>query len=121
MKGGVVAVLIAILAVFLLAAVQRGQAAVTCGQVDAALIPCVGYLTGRGGDTPSPACCAGVKAVKGIGQTSLADKKACCSCVKAAANGYADLKDAAAQSLPTKCGVQLDIPVSRTVDCEKIN
>ncbi|KAI3444787.1 hypothetical protein Pfo_001452 [Paulownia fortunei] len=103
MKGGVVAV-VAILAIFSMV-VQPGQA-VTCGQVDAALVP------------PSPACCAGVKAVKGLAQTT-ADKRACCGCVKAAANRYADLKDDAAQSLPTKCGVQMDVPISRSVDCDK--
>ncbi|XP_011094394.2 non-specific lipid-transfer protein A-like [Sesamum indicum] len=117
MKAAVVAV-IAILAVIAVFA-QPGQA-VSCGQVDAALVPCISYLTGRGGDSPSPACCSGVKAVKDMAQTT-ADKRGCCSCIKAAANRYADLKDAAAQSLPTKCGVQMDIPVSRTVDCDKIN
>ncbi|KZV49054.1 non-specific lipid-transfer protein 2-like [Dorcoceras hygrometricum] len=91
--------------------------AVTCGEVDVALLPCIGYLRGSGAD-PTPACCDGVKAVKGMGQTP-ADKKACCNCVKAAANRYPDLKDAAAQSLPAKCGVQLDIPISRSVDCDK--
>ncbi|KAI3444790.1 hypothetical protein Pfo_001455, partial [Paulownia fortunei] len=110
MKGGVVAV-IAVLAVISLV-LQPGHA-VTCGQVDAALVPCISYLTGHGGDSPSPACCSGVKAVKGMAQTT-ADKRACCGCVKAAANRYADLKDEAAQSLPTKCGVQMDIPVSRS-------
>ncbi|KAL0397683.1 UNVERIFIED_CONTAM: Non-specific lipid-transfer protein A [Sesamum calycinum] len=62
----------------------------------------------------------GQAAVKVMAETT-ADKRACCSCVKAAANRYADLKDAAAQSLPTKCGVQMDIPISRSVDCDKIN
>ncbi|EYU42347.1 hypothetical protein MIMGU_mgv1a016768mg [Erythranthe guttata] len=108
MKGGVIAV-IAILAVFQLA-VQHGHA-VTCGEVDVSLMPCINYLIGHD-SSPSPACCAGVKAVKGM---------ACCGCVKAAANRYTDLKDEAAQSLPTKCAVQLDIPISRTVDCTKIN
>ncbi|KAI3444793.1 hypothetical protein Pfo_001458, partial [Paulownia fortunei] len=115
MKGGVVEVFALVAIVSLV--VHQGQA-VTCGQVDAALVPCISYLTGGGGDNPSPACCAGVKTVKGLAQTT-ADKRACCSCVKAAANRYADLKDEAAQSHPTKCGVQMDIPVSRSVDCDK--
>ncbi|GFQ08645.1 non-specific lipid-transfer protein 1 [Phtheirospermum japonicum] len=106
MKGAILGV-IAILAICQLAFLQPGVEAVTCGQVDAALMPCVGYLTGGAG--PSPACCSGVKAVKGL------------ACVKAAANRYTDLKDEAAQSLPAKCGVQFDIPISRTVDCDKIN
>ncbi|KAL0429126.1 UNVERIFIED_CONTAM: Non-specific lipid-transfer protein 1 [Sesamum radiatum] len=71
MKATVVAV-ISILAVILVAA-QPGQA-VTCGQVDAALMPCISYLTGRVGDSPSPACCSRVKAVKDMAQTT-ADKK----------------------------------------------
>ncbi|KAK6121615.1 hypothetical protein DH2020_044642 [Rehmannia glutinosa] len=113
MKGGILTV-ITIFAIFQLV-VQQGQA-ITCGEVDAALVPCISYLTGHG-DGPSPACCGGVKAVKGMAQTT-ADKRACCGCVKTAANRYADLKDAAAQSLPAKCGVQLDIPISRSVDCD---
>ncbi|GER31164.1 non-specific lipid-transfer protein [Striga asiatica] len=106
---------IVILAVLSLA-VQPGWA-VTCGQVDAALAPCISFLTGHA-DSPPPGCCAGVKTVKGLAQTT-ADKRACCSCVKTAAIRIDDLKDSAAQSLPTSCGVQLDIPVSRTVDCDK--
>ncbi|XP_022872303.1 non-specific lipid-transfer protein A-like [Olea europaea var. sylvestris] len=104
---------VAILAVIQLL-VQPGQA-ITCGQVDAALAPCIPYLTGGG--EPSGACCGGVKAIQGMAQTT-ADKRACCTCVKAAANRYANLKDDAAQALPMKCGVSMDIPVSRSVNCE---
>uniref|UniRef100_A0A1S4CW12 Non-specific lipid-transfer protein B-like n=1 Tax=Nicotiana tabacum TaxID=4097 RepID=A0A1S4CW12_TOBAC len=46
------------------------------------------------------------------------DKRAACNCVKAAANRYANLKDDAAQALPTKCGVTMDTPISRTVNCD---
>ncbi|CAA0820355.1 Non-specific lipid-transfer protein 11 [Striga hermonthica] len=115
MKGGVLAV-ISILAVFSLV-VQPGQA-VTCGQVDSALAPCIGYLLGTVG-SPSQQCCAGVRAVKAMAKTT-ADKRTSCNCVKAAANRYPNLKDSAAQSLPTRCGVRLDIVVSRNVDCSKI-
>ncbi|KAL6565897.1 hypothetical protein OROHE_004952 [Orobanche hederae] len=119
MKGGGALSVMALLAIFQLA-VQTGVHAVTCGDVDVALVPCVSYLTGHA-DDPSPACCGGVKAVKEMGRT-VADKRTCCGCVKAAANRYsADLKDAAARSLPTKCGVELDIPISASVDCDKIN
>ncbi|PIN20678.1 hypothetical protein CDL12_06636 [Handroanthus impetiginosus] len=113
-----VAAIFALVALVLLVS-HRGEA-MTCGRVDVALAPCIGYLTGRDGDTPSPRCCAGVKAVKEMAQTT-ADKRACCSCVKDAANRHQDLKDAAAQSLPAKCDVQMDIIVSRDVNCDKIN
>ncbi|KAL8062379.1 hypothetical protein ABFX02_02G143100 [Erythranthe guttata] len=119
MKVSAVA-LVALVAVVIPLVVQHGQAAVNCGQVDAALIPCIGYLMGQGGDSPSPSCCAGVRAVKELAQTT-ADKRALCSCVKAAAGRSAGLKDGAAQSLPAKCGVQLSIPVSRTFNCDTIN
>ncbi|PIN22784.1 hypothetical protein CDL12_04501 [Handroanthus impetiginosus] len=78
---------------------QPGQVR-TCGQVDAYLLPCISYLNKHGRDSPSPACSGGVKMVKGTAQM-MADKRACCSGVKAAANRYTDLKDEAAQSLPT--------------------
>ncbi|KAL2477874.1 Non-specific lipid-transfer protein 11 [Forsythia ovata] len=111
--NGVVVSLVAILAIIQLV-VQPGQA-ITCGQVDEFLAPCIPYLTGGG--EPSGACCSGVKAVQGMAQTT-ADKRACCSCVKAAANRYSNLKDDAAQTLPKKCGVSMDIPISRRVNCE---
>ncbi|XP_033513497.2 non-specific lipid-transfer protein 1-like [Nicotiana tomentosiformis] len=97
--------------------VEPGQA-LTCGQVDASLAPCIPYLT-QGGD-PSAACCIGVTALKGMAQNT-ADKRAACNCVKATANRYANLKEDAAQALPNKCGVTLDITVSKSVNCDMIN
>lgn len=118
MKGAGVAAVVAFMAVMSLV-VHQGQAAVDCGKVDAALAPCLSYLTGSGADKPSEPCCAGVKAVKQLSQTT-ADKRAACACVKAAAIKLQGLQDTAAQSLPTKCGVTLDIPVSRTVNCDQL-
>ncbi|OIT08064.1 PREDICTED: non-specific lipid-transfer protein A-like [Nicotiana attenuata] len=115
MKGIVISV-IAVLAMIQLM-FEPGQA-LTCVQVDASLAPCIPYLT-QGGD-PSAACCSGVKSLTGLAQTT-ADKKEACNCVKAAANRYANLKDDAAQALPTKCGVTMDIPVSRNVNCDIIS
>ncbi|XP_009607860.1 non-specific lipid-transfer protein 1-like [Nicotiana tabacum] len=97
--------------------VEPGQA-LTCGQVDASLAPCIPYLT-QGGN-PGAACCNGVNALKGMAQNT-ADKRAACNCVKAAANKYANLKEDAAQALPSKCGVTLDITVSKSVNCDMIN
>ncbi|XP_057808335.1 non-specific lipid-transfer protein 1-like [Salvia miltiorrhiza] len=114
MKGGGV---VAVLAIILAVAVQRGEA-VSCGQVDAALVPCAEFLTGRAAEA-GRACCDGVRAVKGMAVTP-ADKRAACICIKNAANGFSGLDDSAAQSLPGKCGVTLDIPVSRTVNCDRI-
>ncbi|XP_009788622.1 non-specific lipid-transfer protein 1-like [Nicotiana tabacum] len=115
MKGIIISA-ISILAMIQLM-VEPGLA-LTCGQVDASLASCIPYLT-QGGD-PNAACCIGVTALKGMAQNT-ADKRAACNCVKAAANRYANLKEDAAQALPTKCGVTLDITVSKSVNCDLIS
>ncbi|KAF5953267.1 hypothetical protein HYC85_011211 [Camellia sinensis] len=74
---------------------------------------CYGQVDGSG--SPAPTCCDGVKNIKGMASTT-AHKRATCDCVKQAANRYSNLKDDAAQSLATKCGVQMDIPVSQTTN-----
>ncbi|GFY92718.1 hypothetical protein Acr_08g0011140 [Actinidia rufa] len=113
MKG--VIIVVVVLAIQLM--VEPGSA-ISCGQVDAALAPCMPYLTGGG--NPAPKCCDGVKNIKGMA-SSTADKRAACNCVKAAANRYPSLKDDAAQALPNKCGVEMNIPISRTTNCDNIN
>lgn len=115
MKTAVVAI-IAIMVV--ISGVAQPTEGVSCGEVNGALAACIIYLRGHEG-SPSRTCCDGVRAVKAMAETSTAAKRACCSCVKAAASRYADLKDQAAQDMPAKCGVQLDVPVSRNVDCDK--
>lgn len=112
MKGAIISVIV-VLAIVLM--VEQGQAAINCGQVDASLAPCVPYLT-QGG-SPSAPCCSGVQGIKGM-TTTPEDKRAACNCVKTAANRYPSLKDDAAQALPDKCGVKLDIPISRSTNCD---
>lgn len=112
MKGAIISVIV-LIAIVIMA--EQGQAAIDCKTVDSALLPCVPYLTG-GGD-PTKACCSGVTSIKTMSVTPQ-DKKDACNCVKAAANRYPNLKDDVAQALPVKCNVQLDIPISRTTNCD---
>lgn len=112
MKGAIISVIV-LIAIVIMA--EQGQAAIDCKTVDAALVPCVPYLTGGG--TPTTQCCSGVSSIKTMAGTPQ-DKKDACNCVKAAANRYPNLKDDVAQALPVKCNVQLDIPVSRTTNCD---
>lgn len=93
--------------------VLPGQA-MTCDQVDSLLSPCIRYLTHD--VEPGPACCNGVRSVKDLAQNTM-DKRQVCSCLKEDANRYSNLKDDAARALPKKCGVQIDIPVSRNINC----
>lgn len=112
MKGFVVSA-IAML-VFVQLMVGPAQA-ITCGQVTSFLAPCIPYLSNGG--TPSTACCSGVKSLVGAA-TTTSDKRAACACVKEAANRLAGLDAAAAAALPTHCGVTMDIPISKNVNCE---
>lgn len=113
MKGFIVSVILVLALVQ--GMVEQGQA-ITCGQVNGFLAPCIPYLTKGTGD-PTDACCGGVKSlVAAVG--NVADKRAACGCVKEAASRLSDLKDSAAQALPAKCGVKLDIPISKTVNCD---
>ena len=111
MKGVVIAMVVLVMINVM---VEPGRA-ISCGQVDVALAPCVPYLTGGG--NPVPKCCDGVKDIKWMASSNI-DKRAACNCVKAAANRYPSLKNDAAEALPTKCGVEIDIPVSRTTNCD---
>ncbi|KAL9441162.1 hypothetical protein AB3S75_019774 [Citrus x aurantiifolia] len=95
--------------------VKPGEA-VTCGQVDASLASCISYLTAGG--SPYAVCCDGVKNLKTITPTT-ADRRAACDCVKAAAARYPNIKEDAASSLPTKCGVEMNIPISTSTNCAK--
>ncbi|KAJ4710666.1 Non-specific lipid-transfer protein [Melia azedarach] len=114
MKGDVISMLV-LIAIVQVMMVKPGEA-VTCGQVDASLAPCIPYLTAGG--SPAAACCDGVKNLKTITPTT-ADRRAACDCVKAAAARYPSIKEDAASSLPQKCGVQMDIPISKTTNCAK--
>ncbi|XP_057502837.1 non-specific lipid-transfer protein 1-like [Actinidia eriantha] len=86
------------------------------------LAPCVPYLT-RGGN-PVPKCCDGeyprifpIFNIKGMASSTV-DKRATCNYVKVVAIHYPSLKDNAVQALPTKCGVEMDIPDSQTTNCD---
>ena len=90
--------------------------AIRCPEVDGYLTRYVPYLNADG--EPAPACCGGVKSLLAAVKTP-ADKRDACNCVKEAANHFPSLKDDAAQALPRKCGVTLDIPISKSVNCDK--
>ncbi|XP_011031956.1 PREDICTED: non-specific lipid-transfer protein A-like [Populus euphratica] len=117
MKGGILSVLVAVAMVQFM--VNPGEA-ITCGDVNSDLAACVSYLTGKGGDFPPPECCAGGIKLK-ESAVSIADKQAACECVKAAAARIPDIKDEAASSLPAKCKVQADFPISKNFNCADIH
>ncbi|KAB2056129.1 hypothetical protein ES319_A11G083000v1 [Gossypium barbadense] len=98
MKRAVISVFV-MLAMFQFV-VKQGQAAVTCKQVDDALAACVPYLTNGGAET-------------------TADRQAACNCVKQAAARIPTIKEDDAATLPAKCHVQVDFPISKNTNCEE--
>ncbi|KAI5665641.1 hypothetical protein M9H77_15494 [Catharanthus roseus] len=91
--------------------------AISCGQVESSLAPCLQYLLGGG--TPSGTCCTGVKTLNGMLYSKL-DRQTACNCLKSAAQRNPSIKPDAAASLPGKCGVSLPVPISPTTNCNAI-
>nr|CAB3488881.1 unnamed protein product [Digitaria exilis] len=113
-----VVVLAVVAAVLLAAAASSADAAVTCGQVNSAIAPCLSYARGMG-SAPSTGCCSGVKRLNSAASTT-ADRRAACSCLKSAAAGISGLKLGNAASIPSKCGVSIPYTISPSVDCSKV-
>ena len=112
---GIAVTLLVVLAMATFVA-RPSEAAITCGQVQASLSQCIGYL--MQGGTPSAECCAGVKSLKDLTQ-SQSDRQAACECLKKAATDHPNIKPDAATDLPKKCGVPSSVPISHTGNCQK--
>ncbi|KAL1368813.1 hypothetical protein HN51_022952 [Arachis hypogaea] len=93
------------------------HAAISCGQVNSALAPCIPYLT-KGG-VVSPGCCGGVKSLLAAAKTTP-DRQAACNCLKTAAGSIHGLIVANAESLPGKCGVSIPYKISTSTNCATI-
>ncbi|XP_034705924.1 non-specific lipid-transfer protein 1-like [Vitis riparia] len=115
MKGVVIALLVALAMVHFMAEPAR---AITCSDVNKALAPCISYLTGGG--APTSACCDGVRTLKSLSPTT-SDRQTACQCAKDAASRNPNIREDAAAALPNKCGVQTDIPISRSTDCSTVS
>ncbi|KAJ8645125.1 hypothetical protein MRB53_006873 [Persea americana] len=104
--------------VVLIVFMPASEAAVQCSDVVKNLRPCLSYLQNGSGKPPA-ACCTGANNLNSEATTS-ADRKDICNCIKTATQKL-KANDAAAKALPGNCGISLPVPVSRTVDCSKIN
>ncbi|XP_022735475.1 non-specific lipid-transfer protein A-like [Durio zibethinus] len=116
MKGDVVVISVLVVLAMVQFMVKPGQAAVTCQAVSDSLAACLPYLT-SGATCPTAACCNGVGRLQQMAQ-STADKQAACKCAKEDAARIPDIKEDAAASLPAKCNIQVNFPISKDIDCE---
>ncbi|KAB8116350.1 hypothetical protein EE612_057399 [Oryza sativa] len=110
-------VLVAVVAALLLAA-PHAAVAITCGQVNSAVGPCLTYA--RGGVGSSAACCSGVRSLKAAA-SSTADRRTACNCLKNAARGIKGLNAGNAASIPSKCGVSVPYTISASIDCSRVS
>ncbi|KAM3344302.1 non-specific lipid-transfer protein 2 [Capsicum galapagoense] len=90
--------------------------ALSCGEVQSSMAPCVPYLTSRG---PLGGCCGGVKGLLGAAKTP-ADRKTACTCLKSAASTIKGIDGDKAASLPSVCGVNIPYKISPSTDCSMV-
>ncbi|KAL9288989.1 Non-specific lipid-transfer protein 11 [Arabidopsis thaliana] len=101
----------------LLGIAYHGEA-IACPQVNMYLAQCLPYL--KAGGNPSPMCCNGLNSLKAAAPAK-ADRQVACNCLKSVANTIPGINDDFAKQLPAKCGVNIGVPFSKTVDCNSIN
>ncbi|KAG8093501.1 hypothetical protein GUJ93_ZPchr0012g21009 [Zizania palustris] len=118
--AGQMVLVVAMVAAALLVAAPHGtvDAAVTCGQVNSAVAPCLSYA--RGGSGPSASCCSGVRSLNAAAATT-ADRRTACNCLKTVARSIGGLNAGNAASIPSKCGVSVPYTISTSTDCSRIN
>ncbi|KAK4488064.1 hypothetical protein RD792_003809 [Penstemon davidsonii] len=96
---------------------QLGNAVIPCGTVDMKAASCISFATGKDAK-PSAPCCAGLQQLAQSVKT-VDDKKAICSCLKAAVKNFAGVQDRFLSKIPTACNIKVGFPVSLNTDCTK--
>ncbi|KAG2238845.1 hypothetical protein Bca52824_091915 [Brassica carinata] len=109
--------LLVMITLLMVIAYHEGEA-ISCSQVNMYLVPCLSYL--RSGGNPSQQCCGGLNSLKAAAP-GKADRQTACQCLKSASNTVPGINDDNSKQLPAKCGVDIGVPFSKSVDCNSIN
>ncbi|KAI5429150.1 hypothetical protein KIW84_033957 [Lathyrus oleraceus] len=91
------------------------NAALSCGQIQLSITPCIGYLRSPTPTVPAP-CCNGVRNLNNLAKTTP-DRQGACRCLKFTATRFPGLNLPALAALPTNCGVNLPYKISPSIDC----
>lgn len=91
-------------------------AATSCMTVDSDILPCTAFVSGAVAQ-PAKACCDGIRSLNSAASTTEM-RKAACKCIKSLIGG-APINYTTAAELPKRCGVDIGIPISPSVDCSK--
>ncbi|MFS8017269.1 putative plant lipid transfer protein/Par allergen [Helianthus anomalus] len=109
----------AMLAMIVMALVMvHPSEAISCGEFNNMLTPCLSYLRSGAGGSPTKSCCDGARKVQGATRNK-ADRRTACKCFKSSAPQLKVRPDLAG-SLPGKCGVSTTIPINPNVNCDSI-
>ncbi|RZB90753.1 non-specific lipid-transfer protein A-like [Glycine soja] len=90
-----------------------------CEKAKRSLKSCMEYLTGNV-DSPSAACCNGVKELKASAPTKD-EKIAECQCIEEALTPIPNFKQDRAIALPKECGVDAGFPIPKNFTCSSIS
>ncbi|WP_374221085.1 non-specific lipid-transfer protein [Klebsiella pneumoniae] len=94
------------------------NAALSCGQIQLTIAPCIGYLRSPSPSVPAP-CCNGVRSVN-IKAKTTPDRQDACRCLESTINSLPGLNLPALAALPAKCGVNLPFKISSSIDCNTV-
>ncbi|XP_062094678.1 non-specific lipid-transfer protein 1-like [Humulus lupulus] len=103
--------------VALVAAAVPMTEALTCGQIQGSLAPCLTYL--KSGGAPATGCCKGIKDLVAMAKTT-ADRKSACNCLKNAASKVPGINPTFASALPSKCGANIPYKISTSTNCNSV-
>ncbi|CAH8320971.1 unnamed protein product [Eruca vesicaria subsp. sativa] len=107
--------LLLVITLLMVFAYHKGEA-IQCSQVHMYLAPCLPYLTAGG--IPSQQCCGGLNNLKAA-VPGKADQQTACQCLKSVAKTIPGINDDNAKQLPAKCNIDIGIPFSQSVDCNR--
>ncbi|PKA58956.1 Non-specific lipid-transfer protein 2 [Apostasia shenzhenica] len=107
---------VSVAAVLMIAVACANAQVPSCREVARMIAPCVAYLAGRA-VAPYGLCCGGVVALNRTVLT-VPDRTSVCACLKTIAPRLPILNIARAAILPRACGVDLNVTISPSIDCD---
>ncbi|WJX76849.1 hypothetical protein P8452_60224 [Trifolium repens] len=98
--------------------IPLANGALSCGQIQLTIAPCIGYLRSGGPSVPAP-CCNGVRSVYNQAKSTL-DRQNVCRCVKSTVYSLPGINFSALAGVPPKCGVNLPYKIGPSINCNTI-
>ncbi|GAU29992.1 hypothetical protein TSUD_160760 [Trifolium subterraneum] len=95
--------------------IPLANAALSCGQIQLAVAPCIGYLRNPGPSVPAP-CCNGLRSLNNQAK-STPDRQSACRCLKSIILSLPGIDLSALAGVPAKCGINLPYKISPSINC----